>query len=263
MTILDEILARKRDEVAQRRNLVSAEELAERAAAGAPDSRGFRRALEAAPFPAVIAELKRQSPSRGVIRADFDPVACAEAYEQGGAAALSVLTDEPFFGGRLEYLSAIRAKVDLPLLRKDFLIDPSQIDEARCAGADAVLRIVAALEDERLEELLRHAAERGLDALVEVHDRAEAQRARNVGARLVGVNNRNLATFEVDLGTTEQVAEVFQDDLAVLLGSESGILTPGVVARLAAAGASAFLVGESLMVEPDPGEALTRLRRVV
>jgi indole-3-glycerol phosphate synthase len=254
VTILDEILAVKRSEVAEARG--RAEAIARKAAA-APAPRGFRRALLAGSGPRVIAELKRRSPSKGEIRADFDPVAIARAYEAGGAAALSVLTDERFFGGSLAVLEAVRRATALPLLRKDFVIDPVQIDEARAAGADAVLLIVAALERPVLERLHAHALVLGLDVLVEVHDESELDAAKGVGADLIGVNNRDLRTFVTDLAVTERLAKRVPQGALVV--AESGIFGPEDVARLQRAGASAFLVGESLMREADPGRALRRL----
>jgi indole-3-glycerol phosphate synthase len=255
VTILDEILAVKRSEVAETRR--RAGELARKAAA-APAPRGFRRALLArGGAPRVVAELKRRSPSKGEIRADFDPVAIARAYEAGGAAALSVLTDERFFGGSLHVLEAVRAATALPLLRKDFVIDPVQIDEARAAGADAVLLIVAALAKPELEKLHTHAVALGLDVLVEVHDEAELDAAKGVGADLIGINNRDLRTFVTDLAVTERLAKRVPQGALVV--AESGIFGPEDVARLQRAGAAAFLVGESLMREVDPGRALRRL----
>lgn len=260
MTILDEILAHKQGEVAEARRRIAPAEMRRRAEA-APPPRGFRRQLAAAPPPAVIAEIKRRSPSKGLIRADFDPVELALAYVAGGAAALSVLTDEHFFGGHLDFLCRVRAAVDLPLLRKDFVLDAYQIDEARAAGADAVLLIVSALDPGQLREFHVHAHGLGLDALVEVHDEAELDVALGVGATLVGVNNRDLRTFEVDLGVTERLARCVPAGDAVLLVAESGILGPEDVARLERAGARAHLVGESLMRRPDVAKALGELRR--
>jgi indole-3-glycerol phosphate synthase len=258
MSILDEILAHKRGELEEARRRVPERELAARVERMAEPARGFRRALETAPPPAVIAELKRRSPSRGEIRPDFDPVACAKDYAEGGAAALSVLTDERYFGGRLEYLGRVREAVALPVLRKDFLIDPYQIDEARAAGADAVLLIAAALDAASLRALHDRARQRGLDALVEVHDERELAGALEVGATLLGVNNRDLRSFVTDLTLTERLAPAVPP--GVLLVAESGISGPADIARLARAGARAFLVGESLMREPEPGRALRRLR---
>lgn len=260
MTILDEILEHKREEVASARLRVPPAAL-EESLEKAPATRGFRRALAGAEPPAVIAEIKRRSPSRGLIRADFDAVAIARAYAEGGAAALSVLTDERYFGGHLDFLRAVRDAVALPLLRKDFVIDAYQIDEARVAGADAVLLIVAALRPEDLAALHTHADARALDALVEVHDEAELDLALEVGARLIGVNNRDLRTFEVDLGVTERVARRLSGRDDVLLVAESGIFDPEDVARLARAGVRAYLVGESLMRQPDVAKALGELRR--
>jgi indole-3-glycerol phosphate synthase len=258
MTILDEILEQKRSELAEAHHRLPAPRLAERAEALREPVRGFRRALESAAPPAVIAELKRRSPSRGEIRADFDPVLLAKEYADAGAAALSVLTDERFFGGSLAFLRPVREAVALPLLRKDFLIDPYQVDEARLAGADAVLLIVAALGVPSLRALLERARRLGLDALVEVHDERELDAALAAGADCIGINNRDLRSFATDLAVTERLAPRVPP--GVLLVAESGIHGPADVARLARAGARAFLVGESLMREPEPGRALRRLR---
>jgi len=262
--ILDEILAHKRVEVAEAQRTVSAEEMAKRAAERRDPPRGLLRALRSGPPPRVIAEIKRRSPSRGEIRADFDPAAIATAYEAAGAVALSVLTDADYFGGSLTALRRARAATNIPVLRKDFTIDAYQIDEAAANGADAVLLIVAAFGDRdgpaRLAALQQRAADRGLDALVEVHEEGELDVALDLGATLIGVNNRNLETFEVDLATTERLAKRIPP--GVVLVAESGIFTPDDVARLERAGASAFLVGESLMREADVGAALRNLRRI-
>jgi indole-3-glycerol phosphate synthase len=260
MTILDDILATKRVEVAEAKARRDPDELALEAKACARPTRGFREAIRQARGAAVIAEVKRRSPSKGLIREDFEPVAIARAYAEAGATCISVLTDAEYFGGCLEDLERIRAAVDLPLLRKDFIIDPIQIDEARLRGADAILLIVAALGDADLRLLYDHARNLGLDALVEVHDESELGRARALGADLVGVNNRDLRTFEVDLETTERLAARIEDDDVVLV-AESGIADAADVDRLARAGAAGVLVGESLMREPDPGRALRALRR--
>ena len=258
-TILDEILAHKRGEVEAARERVAPEELARRAEAMTEPTRAFRKSLALAPEPRIIAEVKRRSPSRGEIRPDLDPVACARAYAEGGAAALSVLTDTHYFGGELSYLGEIRAAVDLPLLRKDFLVDTYQVDEARLAGADAVLLIVAALAAPELARLMERAQALGLDALVEVHDAAELDVALEAGADLLGINNRNLHSFETDLAVSEALAPRVPRETLVV--AESGIFEPADVARLGAAGAQAFLVGESLMREQDVAGALERLRR--
>lgn len=257
-TILDEILAHKRVELAAARAVLPDAELAATAAAVDTPTRGFREALVASEPPRVIAEIKRRSPSKGEIRVDFDPVALARALDQGGAAALSVLTDDHFFGGSLDVLRAVRHATKLPLLRKDFVVDPYQIDEARVAGADAVLLIVRALEPAELIRLQRHARALGLDVLVEVHDEAELEIAASAGADLIGVNNRDLTRFVTDLAVTERLAPKVPDD-AVLV-AESGIVGAEHVSRLAAVGVQAFLVGESLMREADVGAALRRLR---
>ncbi|MHA7838751.1 MAG: indole-3-glycerol phosphate synthase TrpC [bacterium] len=260
MTILDDILACKREEVARAKAARSAERIEREARSASRPPRSLIEALRETPAPAVIAEVKRRSPSKGLIRPDFDPVAIARAYAGAGAAAISVLTDESFFGGSLRFLSDIRQAVDLPLLRKDFVIDAYQIDEARIAGADAVLLIVAALEPTELKRLHDHAEALGLEALVEVHDEAEWEVADGMGARLIGVNNRDLRTFAVDLATTERIATRAAGS-GVLLVAESGISTYEDVERLERAGAGGYLVGESLMRQPDPGKALEGLRR--
>ena len=256
MTILERILDHKRRELDRARRAAPPAEPARRPEA----PRGFREALRRGPRPRIVAELKRRSPSRGEIRPDFDPIACARAYAGAGAAALSVLTDERFFGGSLDHLERVRAEVPLPLLRKDFLIDPWQVDEARAHGADAVLLIVAALGRDALAGLLARARELGLDALVEVHDEAELEAALAAGADLVGINNRDLGSFEVDLGVSERLAPLLPEGIVTV--AESGIFTPEDVERLEAAGVDACLVGESLMRERDVGAALRRLRRI-
>jgi indole-3-glycerol phosphate synthase len=261
MNVLDEILAHKRVELAEAAARVPPAAMRARAEARSREeaTRGLREALRGAPRPRVVAELKRRSPSRGEIRPDFDPLGCAKAYADAGAAAISVLTDARFFGGDLALLEAVRAAVPVPLLRKDFVIDRYQVDEARAHGADAVLLIVRALAGPALAELRAHAAELGLDALVEVHDERELERALAAGADLVGINNRDLATFQTDLAVTERLAPRVAGS-GVVLVAESGIFTNGDVRRLEAAGADAVLVGEALMREPDVGRALERLR---
>lgn len=266
MTILDEILERKVVEVESAKSRVGPEEMRSRAEAVSEAPRGFRRALVSSEAPAVIAEVKRKSPSKGEIRTDFEPVACAQAYDAGGAAALSVLTDEYFFGGHLDYLAKIRAEVSQPLLRKDFTIDRYQIDEARAAGADAILLIVSALSHEAMLDFGSYARALGLDVLVEVHNEAELDRALDMNADLIGVNNRDLATFETDLAVTERIAGALSArkpgalDSDIVLVAESGIRNRQDIARLEAVGARAFLVGESLMREDDLVQALRSLR---
>jgi indole-3-glycerol phosphate synthase len=205
----------------------------------------------------VIAECKRRSPSRGVLRADYDPVAIARGYEDAGAAAVSVLTEPTFFDGSLEHLEAVRAAVAVPVLRKDFIVSEYQILEARAAGADAVLLIVAALPPVELRALAACAAALGLDALVEVHDAVELRAAIDAGARIVGVNNRNLRTLEVDVKASEAVIGLMPSD--VIAVSESGLRTSEDLARLRQRGYGAFLIGERLMTVPDPGKALREL----
>jgi len=205
----------------------------------------------------IIAEIKRRSPSRGIIREDFDPVRIAEQYVGGGAAALSILTEEDFFDGSLDYLSRIRPRAKVPLLRKDFIFDEYQVYESALAGADAILLIVAILDDGLLGRLIRVAGELKLDALVEVHTAEEMGRAARAGARIIGVNNRDLTTFKVDLQTSLRLAQLAPP--GSILVSESGINTGSDIHQLKAAGYQAFLIGEHLMRAPDPGEALRLL----
>jgi indole-3-glycerol phosphate synthase len=263
VTILEEILEHKRAELAQAQRREAPELLARRAREVREAPRGLRDALRTGQRPRVVAELKRRSPSRGEIRADFEPVGLARAYAEGGAAALSVLTDERWFGGHLDLLEKVRRAVTLPLLRKDFVVDPYQIDEARLRGADAVLLIAAAFPGgdaaSALAPLVARAASLGLDALVEIHDEQELEQALLAGADLVGINNRDLHSFEVDLGVACRLAPRVPEGVVVV--AESGIHTADDVARLEAAGCHAFLVGEALMREADVAAALRRLRR--
>lgn len=263
-SILDRIVATKRRQIAR----LPAREVCFQDIRQARAARGpFRDFMQALRQPvagdiALIAEVKKASPSAGVIREDFDPVALAQTYQAAGASCLSVLTDEPFFQGSLDNLRRIRATVERPLLRKDFLLDPRQVLEAAEAGADAVLLIVAILEDELLAALHRLATEAGLTALVEVHDEAELDRALAAGAKLVGVNNRDLRHFTVDLATTERLARRIDRSLSrgeVLLVAESGIHSRDDVQRLRDCGARAILVGESLMRQPDPAVKVAEL----
>jgi len=257
--ILQKILARKADELRERGARASLAQVRARAAA-APPARGFARTLHAqvgAGRPAVIAEVKKASPSKGVMRADFHPAEIARSYERGGAACLSVLTDVDFFQGADEYLVAARGACALPVLRKDFTIDAYQVYEARALGADCILLIVAALDDARLSELSELAHTLGMDVLVEVHDGAELDRALQTSASLIGINNRNLRTFETALDTTLQLRERVPGER--LLVTESGIHTRADVARMRGAGVHAFLVGEAFMRAPDPGAELRRL----
>lgn len=257
--ILQRILARKAEEVAARSAALPLLELRARLL-DAPPPRSFAVALQARIAlgrPAVIAEVKKASPSKGVIRPDFDPAAIAASYEAGGAACLSVLTDVDFFQGSDLALREARAACRLPVLRKDFMIDPYQLVESRLLGADCVLLIVAALDDARLVALSTLAAELGMDVLVEVHDAAELARALRLEAPLIGINNRSLRSFEVSLDTTLALRGQVPADR--LLVTESGIHTADDVARMRAAGVHAFLVGEAFMRAPDPGAELARL----
>jgi indole-3-glycerol phosphate synthase len=258
MSVLARILERKRDEVVALRRAPGEAEL-ERLARAADAPRGFARALREGARPRVIAEFKRASPSKGAIRAGADAAEIARAYAGAGAAALSVLTDREFFAGSLDDLRAARGAGGVPVLRKDFVVDPLQVLEARAAGADAVLLIVAALDEATLREL--HASIRGLgmDALVEVHDRLELERALACGADLIGVNNRDLHTFKTDVAVTRELAPLCAGRTLV---SESGLERAETLVALERAGVHAFLVGEALMREPDPGAALRRLRGV-
>ncbi|WP_045726677.1 indole-3-glycerol phosphate synthase TrpC [Xanthomonas sp. GPE 39] len=257
--ILRTILARKTEEIAERSARVPLTELVARAEA-MPSTRGFARALQAAIAngdPAVIAEVKKASPSKGVIRPDFHPADIAVSYQFGGAACLSVLTDQDFFQGHDRYLQQAREACTLPVLRKDFTIDPYQVYEARVLGADCILLIVAALDDLQLAELSSLALHLGMDVLVEVHDIDELERALQVPAPLIGINNRNLRTFEVSLQTTLSMKEAVPRDR--LLVTESGILSQADVAMMRTAGVHAFLVGEAFMRAEEPGEALRQL----
>ena len=258
-TVLEEILAHKRIEVTQRRSAVPVAELTRRAdAVAAP--RGFVAAIStriAAGDPAVIAEVKKASPSKGVIRADFDPIAIARSYAAAGAACLSVLTDEAFFQGHDQYLADARTAVSLPTLRKDFIIDPYQIYESRALGADCILLIVAALAPQQLRDYYALAGDLGLDVLVEVHDRHELDHALALAPMLVGINNRDLRTFDTRLATTFDLLAQVPNDVTVV--TESGIHDRAQVAEMRSRGVNAFLVGEAFMRESDPGAALRRL----
>ncbi|GAB4517202.1 MAG: indole-3-glycerol phosphate synthase TrpC [Parvularculaceae bacterium] len=257
--ILCEIIEYKKREIAAGKSASSFAAL-EAAARAAPAPRDFEGALRAkiGEFGvALIAEIKKASPSKGLIRNDFSPPDLAQAYARGGAACLSVLTDTPSFMGAPEHLQSVRAAVDLPVLRKDFMIDPWQIAQSRALGADGVLLIMACLEDAQAAELYDAAQKFGMAALFETHDRVELDRAIALGGRLIGVNNRNLSTFETDLATTETLAPHIPSDR--LLIAESGIGAAADIARLARAGARAFLVGESLMRADDVAAATAEL----
>jgi indole-3-glycerol phosphate synthase len=255
--ILASIAAYKREEVAKRRAAVGLGALESRAREAGPP-RGFRAALERAHAPgrlALIAEIKKASPSKGLIRDDFDPPAIARAYEAGGAACLSVLTDGPSFRGADADLTAAREACALPCLRKEFLVDPWQVAESRALGADAILVILAMVDDSLARDLVAEAGRLGMDALVETHDEGEMDRAAALGASLIGVNNRDLRTFSTDLEVTERLAKLVPT--SALLVTESGVFTPADAARLERAGARAMLVGEALMRQADI-EAATR-----
>ena len=256
MNKLEQICATKREEVAARKRMRSLADL-DASAREQTAPRGFRSALERAERSGfgLIAEIKKASPSKGLIREDFHPAAHARAYAAGGAACLSVLTDAPYFQGHEDYLVEARSACELPVLRKDFMVDPWQVAEARALGADAILIIVAALDDGAMVEIERAAVEYGMDVLVEVHDRAEMERAALLQSRLIGVNNRDLRTFSTDLATTEALAALAPE--GSLLVGESGISRFEDCQRLSHAGVNSFLVGESLMRQRDV-EAATR-----
>jgi indole-3-glycerol phosphate synthase len=256
MSILDEIVASKRLEVATARRRMPLDELEDQAAS-APPVRDFLAALEGPGPIRLIAEVKKASPSARVIRADFDPVAIARAYQEHGAACMSILTDAPHFQGHLAHLARVRASAAIPLLRKDFLIDEYQVVEARLAGADAILLIAEILDDDTLVSLRERAARLGMAALVEFHDPANLPRVLDSGADLVGINNRDLKSFVTDIEHTLRLRDRIPP--GVVLVSESGIRARADVERLEAAGVSAILVGESLMRQPDIGTAVERL----
>lgn len=257
--ILQKILHTKQEEIAARAAQRPLAQLKEAAAVASP-VRGFLPSLRqrlAAGDPAIIAEIKKASPSKGIIREDFDPVAIAQSYQQGGAACLSVLTDAQYFQGHETYLQAARAACQLPVIRKDFIVDPYQVYEARAIGADCILLIVAALTDAQMMELYALTTDLGMDALIEVHDRDELERTLRLNAPLIGINNRNLRTFATSLQTTLDLLPDMPPE--VLLVTESGIHTQADVSLMRVHGVHAFLVGEAFMRAPDPGAELNKL----
>ena len=257
--ILARICADKRDHVTRQKSLVPPAEMERHARAG-PPPRGFAARLAAraaARDYGLIAEIKKASPSRGLIREDFAPAALARAYRSGGASCLSVLTDGPYFQGREDYLTAARMATDLPVLRKDFMLDTYQIHESRAIGADCILLIMAALDDGLASDLESLATELEMDVLIEVHDAGELERALRLSSPLIGINNRNLKSLEVDLSVTEELSALVPADRVLV--SESGLGTPEDLSRMALAGAYCFLVGESLMRQPDVAAATRAL----
>jgi len=255
--LLQTIVAATQRIVETRRQRESLTALERRAAAATPRGPEFEAALGRPGHVNIIAECKRRSPSKGVLAVDYDPVRIAREYEDGGAAALSVLTEPTFFDGALEHLTAVRSAVRLPLLRKDFVVDAYQLFEARAAGADAVLLIVAALDQEEMVALQQRAWDLGLATLVEIHDEAELTRAIDSGARIVGVNNRNLRTLTVDVGASDRLAARLPRDVVAV--SESGLKSREELEQLAVAGYRAFLIGERFMTDPRPADAIRRL----
>jgi indole-3-glycerol phosphate synthase len=256
MSVLDEICARKREHIVERKQKLSLHDLKNNVQT-ADATHGFIRAIRTVPHPAIIAEVKKASPSVGVIRADFDAVQIAKTYEQNGAACLSVLTDEPYFQGRDEYLTAIRKSVSIPLLRKDFMLDEYQIYESRALGADCILLIMAALSDEEAADLYRLSYNLGMDVLVEVHDEEELIRALKFKPQMIGINNRNLKTLKVDVQTSFTLSQKIP--AGILKIAESGISEASTIADLRKAGFDGFLIGESLMKQADIGLALKKL----
>ena len=255
--VLKKIAAYKVDEVATLRDDISIEELREIARDQAP-ARGFNKAIQTASTPALICEVKKASPSKGIIREDFDPIAIANAYEAGGATCLSVLTDGPGFMGSPDIFKAVRATTHLPLLRKDFLIDPIQVTESRAMGADCILIIMAMIDDDTARALMEEATALGMDALLETHDENELACAVKLGASLIGINNRDLRTFETSLDTFEALAG--QVPKTATLIAESGIFTKDDIQRLAKRGAQGYLIGESFMRQDDIESAVKTLR---
>lgn len=256
ISILDRIMATKREEI-ERAKVFASEDHLRRLADRQPSPRDFLGAIRKADEIALIAEVKKASPSKGVIRESFDPVAIARIYEQHGAACISVLTDEPYFQGHIEFLRWIKEAVQIPVLRKDFILDSYQVLEARAYGADAVLLIAECLNDEQLPQLYAEVLALGMTPLVEIYEPENLGRVVDLGAKLIGINNRNLRTFEVDLEHTIRLRREIPSDRVVV--GESGIQTYGDVRRLAEAGVQAILVGESLMREADIGQAVDRL----
>lgn len=257
--VLKKIIARKWEEIEERKVHTSIEDLKRQIETASP-VRGFQHAMQvtiAAGKAAVIAEVKKASPSKGVIRENFQPAEIAKSYEQGGAACLSVLTDRDYFQGHEDYLKEARAACDLPVIRKDFIVDPYQVYEARAMGADCILLIVSALADEQMLSLYTLAQDLGMDVLVETHDRQEMQRALALGATLLGVNNRNLRTFDVSLETTLDILDMLPE--GALLVTESGIHTKDDVQLMQDNNVNAFLVGEAFMRAEQPGEKLSEL----
>ncbi|MDX2079121.1 MAG: indole-3-glycerol phosphate synthase TrpC [bacterium] len=258
-TILDKILAQKVDEVATRQAKMPLKKV-QNLARVACVPRHFDQALRVGEYVTLIAEVKKASPSKGVLIENFDPATIGKTYADNGASAISVLTDTPFFMGDLAYLNAVRGTVRVPVLRKDFIIDPYQVYETRAEETDALLLIVAALDDAQLADLHALTTEMGMSALVEVHDEAEVERALKVGATIIGVNNRDLKSFDVDLNTTERLAKLLPKE--VILVAESGISSPADVMRMGQVGAHAVLVGESLVKSGDMAEAVKQFSTV-
>jgi indole-3-glycerol phosphate synthase len=255
MNFLEKILSSKREEIREKKSIIPESEM-KKLIHATPTPISLKRAIQKAPGMVIIAEMKKASPSEGIICKQYDPNQIAISYAQNGATAISVLTDEKYFQGSLSHIAQIRSEIEIPILRKDFIIDPYQIFEARAHGADAILLIVAALDAIHLRELLSHTHTLGMDTLIEVHNRQDLETALEMGGKLIGINNRDLETFKIDLATTEQLARLVPEEITLV--AESGIHTVDDACRMQQAGVDALLIGTQFMRQPSPGKALAR-----